>query len=86
MSFDQRYPMEDDGDTELLKEPSMPNLRWEDVKFQRHVLNALNQMRKSRQFCDVTLRVSIFPFLFWHFFFVCNLKSYYFYFYLVLVL
>ena len=55
--------MEDDGDTELLKEPSMPNLRWEDVKFQRHVLNALNQMRKSRQFCDVTLRVSIFFFL-----------------------
>jgi len=51
--------MEDDGDTELLKEPSMPNLRWEDVKFQRHVLNALNQMRKSRQFCDVTLRVGL---------------------------
>ena len=63
MSYEIRYPMEIDDDSELVEKPFMPSLRWEDVKFQRHVLNALNQMRKSRQFCDVTLRVSIFPFL-----------------------
>ena len=61
MSYEIRYPMEIDDDSELVEKPFMPSLRWEDVKFQRHVLNALNQMRKSRQFCDVTLRVSISP-------------------------
>ena len=61
MSYEIRYPMEIDDDSELVEKPFMPSLRWEDVKFQRHVLNALNQMRKSRQFCDVTLRVSFFP-------------------------
>ena len=60
MSLDNRdkfKEMEDD-DTEVVKKAVMPALRWEDVNYQRQTLKALNKMRKSKQFCDVTLRVS----------------------------
>ena len=49
--------MEDD-DTEVVKAALMPCLKWEDVKHQKQALKALNRMRKNKQFCDVTLRVS----------------------------
>ena len=49
-----------DDDTEVVKKATMPAMRWEDVNYQRQTLKALNKMRKSKQFCDVTLRVSFF--------------------------
>ena len=51
--------MEDD-DSEVVKAALMPHLKWEDAKHQRQCLKALNRMRKNKQFCDVTLRVSVF--------------------------
>ena len=63
MSLDdstQQYNGMEDDDTEVVKKATMPAMRWEDVNYQRQTLKALNKMRKSKQFCDVTLRVSIF--------------------------
>lgn len=49
----------EDDDTEVVKDVAMPALQWEDAKFQRQTMKALNKMRKNKQFCDVTLRVML---------------------------
>ena len=48
----------DDDDTEIVRvNPVRPSLRWKDAGFQTQTMEALNQMRKNRHFCDVTLQV-----------------------------
>ena len=50
----------DDDDTEMVKlKPELPPLVWKDSSFQDQTLLALNQMRKNKHFCDVTLQVII---------------------------
>ena len=50
----------EDDDTEMVKlRPERPNLQWKDGAFQDQTLLALNQMRKNRNFCDVTLQVNV---------------------------
>ena len=50
--------LDDDEDTELVRKKLVkPNLRWKDSQFQDQTLTALNQIRKQRHFCDVTLQV-----------------------------
>ena len=46
----------EDDDTEVVKN-EMPGFYWEDKNFLRQTLQALNKMRKNKQFCDVILRV-----------------------------
>ena len=49
----------DDDDTEMVKlRPELPNLVWKDNEFQDQTLLALNQMRRNKHFCDVTLQVT----------------------------
>ena len=56
--------LDDDDDAELVRKKLVkPNLRWKDSQFQDQTLAALNQMRKHRHFCDVTLQVFIDTFL-----------------------
>ena len=48
----------DDDDSEVIRpNPIRPSLRWRDAGFQAQTMEALNQMRKNRHFCDVTLQV-----------------------------
>ena len=55
----------DDDDTEIIRlNPIRPILLWKDAGFQTQTMEALNQMRKNRHFCDVTLQVRKFsPFM-----------------------
>ena len=48
----------DDDDSQVIRlNPIRPSLRWKDSGFQAQTMEALNQMRKNRHFCDVTLQV-----------------------------
>ena len=48
-----------DDDSQVIRmNPIRPNLRWKDSGFQAQTMEALNQMRKNRHFCDVTLQVT----------------------------
>ena len=49
---------DDDDDSQVIRlNPIRPCLRWKDSGFQSQTMEALNQMRKNRHFCDVTLQV-----------------------------
>ena len=49
---------EDDDDSQMIRlNPIRPSLRWKDAGFQFQTMEALNQMRRNRHFCDVTLQV-----------------------------
>ena len=49
---------EDDDDSQVIRlDPIRRSLRWKDSAFQCQTMEALNQMRKNRHFCDVTLQV-----------------------------
>ena len=49
---------QDDEDTEVAGHPPNPDFEWEDAELRVSTLNALNHMRRTRHFCDVTLQVS----------------------------
>ena len=50
--------VDDDDDSEVVRvKPIRPLLRWRDSGFHNQTMEALNQMRRNRHFCDVTLQV-----------------------------
>ena len=58
LSTDSNLDEEDDDSQVIRLNPIRPCLRWKDSSFQSQTMEALNQMRKNRHFCDVTLQVS----------------------------
>jgi hypothetical protein len=57
LSTDSNFD-EDDDDSQVIRlDPIRRSLRWKDSAFQFQTMEALNQMRKNRHFCDVTLQV-----------------------------
>ena len=59
LSTDSNLDEEDDDSQVIRLNPIRPCLRWKDSAFQSQTMEALNQMRKNRHFCDVTLQVKI---------------------------
>ena len=56
---------EDDDDSQMIRSnPIRPILRWKDSGFQFQTMQAFNQMRRNRHFCDVTLQVKCFQYNF----------------------
>ena len=64
LSTDSNHDEDDDDSQMIRSNPIRPILRWKDSGFQFQTMQAFNQMRRNRHFCDVTLQVKCFQYNF----------------------